>query len=120
MARIAARTFDQVDETIPFDHGHADTVHPETASMTQRWFEPGWRWSTQIKPLVGTESCQAHHIGYALSGTLRVVADDGEEMEIRAGQAYEVLPGHDGWVVGDETFRGMEFDRAAAEPNGAR
>jgi quercetin dioxygenase-like cupin family protein len=65
-------------------------------------FEPGWRWSECIKPVAGTDSCQASHVGYLVSGVLGIRLDDGAERIIRAGESYTIPPGHDGWVVGNE------------------
>ena len=73
--------------------------------------EPGWRWSDCVKPVVGGERCQAHHVGLLQSGTMQVVHDDGTEQEIRAGQAYVIEPGHDAWVVGDEPVVLMALER---------
>ena len=64
--------------------------------------EPGWRWSTCIKPTVGGESCQAGHIGVVISGSMTCTHDDGSEITVGAGDAYFFAPGHDGWVNGDE------------------
>jgi len=76
-------------------------------------FEPGWRWSECVKPVVGTESCQAPHTGYTISGRLHVVMDDGTEGEVGPGDAGWVAPGHDAWVVGDEPYVGLDFTGAA-------
>ena len=75
-------------------------------------WEPGWRWSKDGKPVVQTESCQNRHVGYVLSGSLHVVMDDGSELDIRAGDAFEIA-GHDAWVVGDEPWDTVEFASAA-------
>lgn len=66
--------------------------------------EPGWRWSKSVKPIVGTESCQATHLGYAMTGRIHVVMDDGQELDIVPGDGYVIQPGHDAWVEGDEAF----------------
>lgn len=81
-------------------------------------FQPGWRRSESVKPIVGGGSCQQHHVGYALSGMLHVVTMDGQELEISAGDAYEIQPGHDAWVVGDQTYEGLEFDNRTVETYG--
>jgi hypothetical protein len=78
-------------------------------------FEPGWRWSECIKPVAGTDSCQARHVGVAGSGTLHVLGDDGSEAEIGPGDAYVIEPGHDAWVVGDQGFVGFEFESKSAQ-----
>jgi class 3 adenylate cyclase len=72
-------------------------------------FEPGWRWSTDVKHIVGTEWCEIRHIGYCLGGRLHVLDENGAESEIGPGDVYEIVPGHDAWVVGDELFEGVEF-----------
>ena len=76
----------------------------DEATVGQAVWEPGWSWSTDLKPVVGTELCEHHHLGYAISGTLGVKTATGEELEISAGSVYEIPPGHDAWVVGDEPF----------------
>jgi hypothetical protein len=80
--------------------------------------EPGWRWSQSVKPIAKAESCQVHHVRGILSGTLHVVGDDGGEAEIGPGEAYDIQPGHDAWVVGDGAVRSVEF--AGAETYATR
>jgi hypothetical protein len=75
-------------------------------------FEPGWKWSDCIKPVAGTERCQARHIGLVRSGRLHVEHDDGTELDLGPGDAYVIEPGHDAWVLGDEAFVGYEFESA--------
>ena len=67
-------------------------------------FEPGWKWSECIKPVVGTESCQNSHVGYAVSGRLTVKLNDGTQKTFEPGMSYTIPPGHDAWVEGDERF----------------
>jgi hypothetical protein len=77
--------------------------------------QPGWRWSECIKPVVGTESCQARHVGVLISGTMQIEHEDGTRVEVTGGSAYIVEPGHDAWVVGDEPTVGYEFESKTAE-----
>ena len=65
-------------------------------------FEPGWRWSRDVKPIAGTDSCQTRHLGYTISGRMHITFDDGTEVEIAAGDAFDLAPGHDAYTVGDE------------------
>jgi hypothetical protein len=65
-------------------------------------FEPGWRWSEDVKPLAGTASCENHHSGYVLSGRMHLVMDDGTEDDIGPGDLFDIPPGHDAWTVGNE------------------
>jgi uncharacterized cupin superfamily protein len=77
-------------------------------AMSGTW-EPGWKWSEHVKPLVGTDSCQAPHLLYCISGRMHVVMDDGTEGEIGPGDFASISPGHDAWVVGDEACVGVDF-----------
>jgi hypothetical protein len=71
-------------------------------------FEPGWRWSECVKPVVKTDTCQLSHVGHAVSGRIRVRMADGSEKTISAGESYTIPPGHDAWVEGNESFVGIE------------
>ena len=115
VAGVEARDFDAPDETRTPDKTRMDVVRMGGATAARLTFQPGWRWSECIKPIAGTDSCQVHHVGIAQSGRIAVRHDDGTEAEIGPGQAYEIAPGHDAWVVGDESFVGYEFETRAAE-----
>ncbi|HLF70014.1 MAG TPA: cupin domain-containing protein [Actinomycetota bacterium] len=115
MASYMKKSFDTPDEVRTFAHGKLDVVSLGSHVIARTSFEPGWKWSEDIKPKVGTDSCQKHHVGYATEGRLSVVTDDGDEFEIQAGDVYEVQPGHDAWVVGNDNFVGLEFEGKTAE-----
>lgn len=83
-------------------HGHAVIAHVGGMSVARGTFEPGWRWSEDLAPVAGTDSCQVRHQGYVISGAMTVRMDDGEQMTLTAGQIVEIEPGHDAWVEGDE------------------
>ncbi len=108
---VTSRSFESPDETKTFDHGRVRMVKVGASTISRFTFEPGWRWSESIKPMAKTDWCQVHHVGYILSGRLHVMTDDGAESEFGAGEAYEIQPGHDGWVVGDEAVQSVEFAR---------
>jgi hypothetical protein len=115
---VTNREFDDADETRAFDNGQVQVLKIGGATIGRYTFEPGWRWSENVKPIAKTDSCQAHHVGYVLGGTLHVVTDDGAETDLAAGQAYEVQPGHDAWVVGDEPVHTVEFTGAETYAKG--
>lgn len=115
MAGVQALDFDSPDETRTPEKTRVDVVRIGGTTAGRFAFEPGWRWSECIKPVAGTDSCQARHVGVVQSGTLRVAHDDGSEVDLRAGDAYVIEPGHDAWVVGDERFVAFEFEQRAAE-----
>jgi mannose-6-phosphate isomerase-like protein (cupin superfamily) len=112
MAKLDGRSLDSPSETRTFDKGRFDVVKLEGATVGRATFEPGWRWSECVKPIAGTDSCQSHHVGYAISGRIKVVMDEGTETEVGPGDAYVIPPGHDAWVVGNEQFVGLEFQSA--------
>jgi len=115
MAGVEVGNFDSPDETRTPDKTTVDVVRMGGVTTARMRLEPGWRWSECVKPVVGGERCQVHHVGLLHSGTMRVLHDDGTEQEIRAGNSYVIAPGHDAWVVGDEPVVGFEFESRAAE-----
>ena len=106
---VTNRGLENPDETRTFDRGQLQVVKLGGSTIGRYTFQPGWRWSESVKPIAKTESCQTHHVGYILSGRLHVAADDGTEADLGPGDAYDIQPGHDGWVVGDETVTSVEF-----------
>ena len=115
MAGVESRDFDSPDESRTPDKTKVDVVRMAGATVGRFAFEPGWRWSECIKPVAGTDSCQARHVGVVQSGRMNVRHDDGTELEIGPGDAYVIEPGHDAWVLGDEAFVGFEFESPTAE-----
>ena len=90
-------------EKRPFKaHGQATVGSAGAATFVQGTFEPGWRWSRDVKPIAGTDSCQTRHLGYTISGRMHITFDDGTEVEIGPGDAFDLPAGHDAYTVGDE------------------
>lgn len=98
------------DATRTFDHGKVEVCSVGSHSIGLAEFEPGWRWSTAVKPIVGTDWCQTAHVGYVLEGRLGVRMHDGTEFQLKAGDVYRIDPGHDGWVEGGDRYRAIEFE----------
>jgi hypothetical protein len=115
MAGVERFNFDSPDETRTPSKTRVDVVRTGAASAARISLEPGWKWSECVKPVAGTDSCQVHHVGFVQSGSMHIVHEDGTELELGAGSAYEILPGHDAWVVGDEGCVVLEFESTAAE-----
>ena len=114
MAGIEKKTFDKPDETRPFKaKGRSEIVTVGGLAVARGTFEPGWRWSEHVKPIVGTASCQTNHLTYVISGRLHVKHEDGTEKEFGPGDVAHIAPGHDAWVVGDEPCIGFEYGAAA-------
>lgn len=112
MPRLQRKNFAKPDQVRQFATGRCDIVTLDEMSIGRFVFQPGWRWSKDVAPVAGTSSCQFRHLGYTLSGTLEVRMDDGTTLVIEAGEAYEIPPGHDAWVVGDEAWCAVEFASA--------
>lgn len=112
MAGVEIRNFDSPDDVRTPDKTTLAAVKVGSTIIGRGTLQPGWRWSEAIKPIVGGESCQVHHLGVALSGRLHIVHDDGTAGDVAAGDVFEIQPGHDAWVVGDEAYVGVEFDAA--------
>jgi hypothetical protein len=102
MAGMIKMSLDSPEESRTFGHGQLDLVNREAGAVGRAVFRPGWRWSNDVKPIAGTESCQAAHTGYILSGRMTVVMDDGQRLDLGPGDFAIVPPGHDAWTVGDE------------------
>lgn len=98
----AVQNIDEPHETRPFqDHGHMHVVTLGDFTLGRGTFEPGWRWSTDVKPIAGTDSCQTRHTGVCVSGSMTVKYDDGTEQDIGPGDVVVLEPGHDAWVTSD-------------------
>ena len=112
MPRLQVKTFADPDERRTFPKGHAEVVNLDESTVGRSQWEPGWRWTTHLAPVAGTASCQVHHLGLSVSGRLRVETDAGDTIDIPPDSIYEIPPGHDAWVVGDEPWVTVEWTSA--------
>ena len=112
---IQKKSLDSPDETRTFEQGELRTVALGDFEVARGVFQPGWKWSEHVKPIAQTDSCQVKHTGYVISGQLKIVMDDGTEMELGPGDAYVIDPGHDGWVVGDEPYVAVDVSSQTVE-----
>ena len=119
MGGLSSKSFDAADETRTPDKTKVEVVRLSGATVARLTFQPGWRWSECVKPVVGTESCQARHVGAMVSGRLHVVHDDGSVAELGRGEAYVIEPGHDAWVVGDEPVEVIDWNGATHYAEGS-
>jgi thiosulfate/3-mercaptopyruvate sulfurtransferase len=104
MPGLIRKSFDDPEEVRPFQDGTGllEVVNLDAGPVGRATFLPGWRWSEHVKPIAKTDSCQAAHTGYFVSGRMKVVMEDGEEMEYGPGDFASMAPGHDAWIVGDD------------------
>ncbi|WP_017569165.1 nuclear transport factor 2 family protein [Nocardiopsis halotolerans] len=101
--------FDDAEMGEEFEKGRIDVVRIGGQGVARMTFEPGWRWSEHVAPLMGTETCMKTHCAYIVSGALRCRMDDGTERDVHAGEVASVPPGHDAWVLGDEPFVAVDW-----------
>ena len=107
--QLRRKRFDRPDEIRRVEKAHIELVELGELTIGRAIFEPGWRWSEHVKPIVGTESCQVHHLGYVVSGHLHIEMTDGASMDVMGGDAFEIPPGHDAWVIGDEPWISVDW-----------
>ena len=102
MASSERKQLDAADETRTFPKGKVDLVNIGGGVVGRLTLEPGWRWSEHVRPIAGTEWCEAPHFQYHLSGRIHIVMQDGTEFDVGPGEITALPSGHDAWVVGDE------------------
>lgn len=109
MSKTELKQFEKPDEVREFPKGRLELVKIGGATVGRAVLQPGWKWSTSVKPIAQTKSCEAPHFQYQVSGVLRVRMDDGSEYDCRAGEVALIPSGHDAWVVGDEPVVIVDF-----------
>jgi len=107
--KFESKSLNLPEEVRKFDKGKVEVVKIAGATIGRATFEPGWKWSTCVKPIANTNSCQAAHFGYQVSGTMTTRMDDGTEKTSKAGDILNIPPGHDAWVVGNESVVVVDF-----------
>jgi uncharacterized cupin superfamily protein len=113
MAKLERKNFAQTEETRTINKGIIEVVKIGDMSVMQASFEPGWRWSECVKPMVGTESCQVSHLLHMVSGRMGVRMNDGTEVEFGPGDVGTIPPGHDAWTIGNEKCVSIDFQGGA-------
>ena len=124
MSRLQRKRFSEPVDVRRFPNGRVDVIELDDVVVGRMTYEPGWRWSVDVKPIAGTEACLYHHVGVTLQGRLRIQMGDGTELEIGPGDVFEIPPGHDAWVLGDTPWVSVDweamrtFGRGAGQPGG--
>jgi len=110
---VILKRFEHPDETRIFEKGRFETVRLGGLTIGRASYEPGWRWSTHVRPLAATELCEVEHVGMVISGRAVVAMSDGTQLELAAGSLFYIPPvPHDSWVVGDEPYVSLHFQGA--------
>ncbi len=122
MSGLIRKSLDSPEETRPFedDMGKLELVNVTSGAVGRATFQPGWQWSKHVKPIAKTNSCQAAHMGYVISGRMKIVMDDGEDMEFGPGDLMICPPGHDAWILGDEPAWSSTGPASPTTPSGRR
>ncbi len=107
---LESKSLDAPDEVREFvNHGRVELVNLPSGPVGKGTFEPGWPWSQDVKPRAGTDSCQVPHVGYVISGRMKVVMDDGTEGEVGPREVAHIDPEHHAWTVGEEACVLVDF-----------
>src|SRR5215218_6060186 len=114
MVKLQRRPFGEPDDVREIPYGRLETYDMGDIRIGRSVLQPGWRWRESIKPIARTELCESRHIGLCVAGSARIRMREGAELLIEAGQLYEVPPGHDAWVVGDEPWITIDWQPSTA------
>jgi len=109
--RLEAKALDTPSEAHRVGNAEINVAAVGDTTIFREVCQPGWKWSIDVKPIVGTDFCRALHQLFIVSGRLHVVMEDGAELEVSAGDAVVIPPGHDAWVVGNEPCENIDFSR---------
>jgi class 3 adenylate cyclase len=113
MPRLQAKSFEHPDDVRSMPLMRIETIGLDEARIGHCRFDAGWRWSTNVGPIMGATSCPIRHVGYSIAGTIHVEMDDGQTMDIGPNSVFEIPPGHDKWVVGDEAWVTIDWGASA-------
>jgi quercetin dioxygenase-like cupin family protein len=117
MYEVIVKRFEMPDEVRVFEKGKFELLHIGGMTIGRATYEPGWRWSNHVGPLMGKKTCEVAHVGVVLAGRATAAMNDGRVVEMKAGDAFEIAPGHDSWVVGDEPYISLHLTGAAEYAN---
>ena len=110
MLDVILKRFEAADETRVFEKGKFEIVKIGGMTIGRASYEPGWKWSEDVSPLVGTPLCEVEHVGMVIAGRAMAAMEDGTEVELTPGSLFYIPPvAHDSWVIGDEPYVSLHF-----------
>ncbi len=109
MAQLEKKSFNSADQTMNPPKAKMEIVNIGGKMIAKAIFEPGWKWSVDLAPTMGSDTCPMHHFGYMESGSMQIHMQDGTEMTVSKGDVVDIQPGHDAWVVGNEPAVLVDF-----------
>ena len=110
---VILKRFDNPDEVRTFEKGKFEIVRIGGMILGRATYEPGWKWSEHVGRALGRMSCDVEHVGIVIEGRAAAAMNDGRIVEIHAGDIFHIAPGHDSWVVGDESYVSLHLMGAA-------
>jgi mannose-6-phosphate isomerase-like protein (cupin superfamily) len=117
MYEVVLKQFETPDEVREFDKGTFEILHIGGMTIGRATYAPGWKWSTHVGPRVGKKTCDVAHVGLVVAGRATAAMDDGRIVEMKAGDAFYIAPGHDSWVVGDQPYISLHLMGATEYAN---
>ena len=109
MAEVIRKSLHEPEQIVEFPNLRLELVTIGDVTVAHMVNQPGWRWSTDVRPKVGGEWCQVRHVGVIISGSLGVEFPDGSSVVFKPGDVFDIPPGHDGYTVGDEPIVQIEW-----------
>ena len=101
---VILKRFETPDEVRVFEKGRFELIHLAGMTLGRATYEPGWKWSVHVGKQLNQSLCQVEHVGMVISGKATAAMADGAIIEMKAGDVFYIPPGHDSWVVGDESY----------------
>jgi quercetin dioxygenase-like cupin family protein len=111
---VIVKRFDNPDEVRSFTKGRFEIVHIAGMTLGRATYQPGWEWSEHVGRALGQKSCDVEHIGFVIQGRATAAMNDGQVVELRAGDIFYIAPGHDSRVIGDEPYVSLHLIGAGA------
>ena len=106
---VVLKRFEKPAEIREFELGRFELIPLGGMSIGRATYQPGWKWSEHVGAMLGRTSCDVEHVGMVVSGRATAAMDNGDVIEMRAGDIFYIPPGHDSWVVGDEPYVSLHF-----------
>ena len=110
---VVLKRFEAPDETRIMTKGRFEIVRLGGITIGRATYEPGWKWSDDVGAPAGLRFCTVEHVGLVISGQAVAAMEDGRIVEMKAGDLFYIAPGHDSWVIGDQSYVSLHFMGAA-------
>ena len=117
---VILKNFEAPDECREMELGRFEIIRLGGMTIGRATYQPGWKWSVHVGKALGKNRCDVEHVGLVISGRATAAMDDGQVIEMKAGDIFYIAPGHDSWVIGEQPYVSLHFlgagDYAAHKP----